>query len=344
MKKVALYIAILLSLGVHIKGQDVLFSQFQTSSTRMNPSLAGDSDYGRLIAQNRMQWPSLGNKYYTSFVAYDLNLLRHHSGWGVNAMIDHSTFTTVSMSGQYSYTIQVNNRWYAKGGLSAGIANKSISYDDLKFVSQYDNYGFQGGSSGEASLDEKITYPLMDVGGFFYDQYNWIGFTISNVNMPNISMTGDVVRLPIRYSVHGGMYLPFDERKFTKRLIDKRGNVRPVSGAYPYIQYSYQSLFHMVDAGSSFYVYPFSFGAGFRINPFYVKESGYTRNVGYYLMAGYKNERLVITYNFDVYANKNIHKTGGGHEISLIYFLNYNGRKIGVGSMPLTPTPVNMFY
>lgn len=344
MKTIKTIALILLTCSV-ANSQDAMFSHFFSSPMQMNPALAGDADYARAATQNRVQWPALDTKYYTSVVSYDLNMVRYNSGLGIEAMIDQNTFRTTSVNAYYSYSLQINREWYAKGGLSASIFNRRYTSGELKYVNQYNDYGYTGQSSGESFIDEQRLYPSLGLGAVVYNRSVWGGFSVHHLNMPNISLLENgEARMPTRVSVHGGAHITFDEHKLPKRLIDRTGNVQPVSGFYPYLSYTYQGRFHILDVGSSVYVFPILLGAGVRTNPIYVNDDDYSRNNGIYFSAGFKNERFLAMYSFDAPVNNYINRAAGAHEVSFIYQINYSGRLIGGGAIDLVPIPTNVFF
>lgn len=152
MKRISLlFFAAFLSLSTLI-GQDQHFTQFYASPLSLNPALTGAFDGKfRFSFIYRDQWRNaLDNPYVTYSAAIDLRFdmqyakRRVKDGLGigmlffsdVNGGIDFTT-NQINLSSAYHKSLSKNGEQYLSLGFQAGIAQRSVNYENLTFDDQF---------------------------------------------------------------------------------------------------------------------------------------------------------------------------------------------------------------
>lgn len=143
--------------------QDIHLSQYYASPQNLNPALTGvfDGDY-RFAANQKTQWASVTVPYKTLSGAFDTRLFGSSLkngmlGGGIilnNDKAGDSKLGMMQASGSLSYTIKADAdaRNFISLGAQGGYAQRSISYNDLRFDEQYD------GDAYDASLPNGETF------------------------------------------------------------------------------------------------------------------------------------------------------------------------------------------
>ena len=119
MRRLVLIAFVLLINGVAF-GQDPQFSQFYASPLYMGPSFAGAAGKTRLSLNYRDQWPKLPGVFVTYSFAADHYARELNSGFGLFFMNDQAgdgKINTTNVAGNYSYKIQLSDRWYFQPGI-----------------------------------------------------------------------------------------------------------------------------------------------------------------------------------------------------------------------------------
>jgi len=335
-----------MAVTLHTYCQETSFEHFYTSPVYLNPAFAGDTYGGRINIQNRLQFTNFGKPFYSSYFSYDGRLNNSANGWAADAVVDKYILFTTAFNLYFTHTARLSRTTLLKGGLSAGIHLRGLNSNNLTFVDQYNDFGLTGEPTQDLLVQEKVIYPAIGAGILVYSNLFWIGTTAKNINIPNYSLLeGDQYRLPVFYSLHGGVAIPLNQNLLVRRLINRRGGRRPISGINPAFKYTYQSGFHNLYLGSSIYIYPVMIGFSYQFSPLHnvlAPEFIPTRSGA--LMAGIKTSQYLIHYTFDYALNSEIISNKTAHEFSVIIFLdrmNFPGRRTKI---PLTPLPANLFY
>ncbi|MCB0768908.1 MAG: type IX secretion system membrane protein PorP/SprF [Flavobacteriales bacterium] len=307
-----LFLAFLLASAL-AQGQDPQLSQFHAAPQYLNPALTGNTYQDRIAMNYRIQWPSVGPGYETYAVAYDHRFAGANSGLGGMVMRDRAgsyglTFTTVAMS--YSYEARLNRRQAIRAGFRAGYTMRNVAPDGYLFADQIirDN----APTTMEENLVPAVSYLDMAAGGLFYSEQFWVGASFNHVNRPNQSLMVDgYAPLELRTSVHVGYKFPIDGQK----MLRSRTTMTLAS------HYKAQGKWDQLDIGGYIEHERLSGGIWYRGLPIAkAYKQGYSNSDAAILMVGYETEhQLRFTYSYDITISKLSIRSGGAHEISVIY-------------------------
>ncbi len=296
------------------KAQDPQFSQFYVSSSYLNPAFAGETKGGKIVLQDRLQWPSIPGAYKSFNCAYDQNLRRINGGLGF--IVTHSQagpggYQFTNFSALYSHSIRLNESWYARAGFQIGESIRDINVNQLTFSSQL----YNGGNIPNEVLQnyEKKYFLDLSSGVLIYSKKAWFGFAAHHLNKPNESLLKDQSPLPIKYSLHGGLRYTLEKVKKEERDLVFAFN------------YKTQALFDQLDLGVYYDRKPIMFGLWYRGIPVFKSyQLGYTNNDALIIMLGYSTKGFRVGYSYDLTISKLYGNTLGAHELSLVFeFVNY---------------------
>jgi type IX secretion system PorP/SprF family membrane protein len=213
-------------------GQDIHFSQFYMSPLNLNPSMTGVMNCkNRFIANYRNQWAGAlqSNAYNTYSVSYDQKTpigREDYIGLGGTLWSDvagESRFG--STQGRLSFAYSKKMAGYRKKasylsiGADAGITQRRIRGDKLRWPSQITNTGFDpSAGSGEPISDDNFIYPDISAGVLWFSVMDentnyYLGAAMHHLNQPNVSFFASAgqstVALYNRFTVHGGGQFEF---------------------------------------------------------------------------------------------------------------------------------------
>jgi type IX secretion system PorP/SprF family membrane protein len=198
------------------KGQDIHFSQFESTPTQVNPGAVGANGSYELIFGYRSQWRSLDQKFTTPVVTGILPFISKTNqvkgGIGLSALSEKSgsTFAFKNTGGALSFSYGINfKKLILLGGVSSAFYQRSFT-GDFATGSQYQaGSGYNSGlATGEEGSNLSKSYFDVGAGLYFCDLNNtsYFGFSASHLTQPNIGLSG-TDKLPMRYTVHGGYRL-----------------------------------------------------------------------------------------------------------------------------------------
>ncbi len=304
-----------------VKAQDPQFSQYYASPLYLNPAFTGATGYHRLVLNYRNQWPAaVTNSFETYTFSYDFNWDRFHSGLGIFAIQDRagtSALTFRNIGGLYSYEAQLTRKLFLRGGIHFSYTTKDVDYSRLLFNDQIYR---GGGPSFDASSYFNISYMDIATGGLLYSENAFIGFAAHHLNEPDESFLGGDSRLPMKISLHGGYKFNLPSRYAAKSILLS-------------FNYKQQANFDQFDMGVYYNHEPIVFGVWYRGIPITAfKQDDYLNNDAIAVLVGYavNDMPLNIGYSYDITVSGLFSKSGGSHEISLIYdFGKGNDRRGG---------------
>jgi len=208
-----------------MSAQDIHFSQFYMSPTNLNPALTGVMDCNvRLVANYRNQWASVlkSNAYNTYSASYDQKISVGRSDyfgvgatfWGDQAGEAQFGTLTGKLSGSYAKKMAGYRKsaHYLVVGAEAGIAQRSIEFQRLRWGNQHDgNGGFNAGlDSGESFPRDNFIFADVAAGLLWtsvFDEANslFFGGAFHHLNRANQSFTNDETDdLYSRFTLHAG--------------------------------------------------------------------------------------------------------------------------------------------
>lgn len=293
--------------------QDPQFSQFYAASQYLNPALTGNTLQDRVALNYRLQWPGVQPGFETYSFAYDHNFVGQASGLGGYVIRDKAgsnglTFTSIAIA--YSYDARITRRSGFRAGLRMGYTMRGVDPSGFLFADQIirDN----AARTIEAGMMEQVNYLDIATGGLYYTEQFWIGGSFNHINRPNQSlfMEGEA-RLPMRTSIHTGYRFPMDGLRMD------RSETRMTLASH----YKAQGKWDQLDLGGYIDHHRVSAGLWYRGLPvFKAYQPGYGNSESLILMAGFETEQqLRFVYSYDITISKLSMKSGGAHEISLVY-------------------------
>jgi len=302
-----------LGAGTVALAQDPQFSQFYAASQYLNPAFTGNTVQDRVAMNYRLQWPGVQPGFETYSFAYDHNFADQSSGIGGYVIRDKAgsnglTFTSVALA--YSYEARISRRKAFRAGLRMGYTMRGLDPSGFLFADQIirDN----APRTIETGMLEQVNYLDIATGGLYYTENFWIGASFNHINRPNQSlfMEGDA-RLPIRTSVHAGYRFALDNRRLD------RSETRMTIATH----YKAQGKWDQLDLGGYIDHNRVTAGLWYRGLPIAkAYQPGYGNSEAVILMAGFETDyQLRFVYSYDITISKLTMRSGGAHEISLIY-------------------------
>lgn len=217
------------------------FSQYYMYPLWLNPALTGaiDGNY-RVSVLHRDQWSSITNPFSTVAVSGDvatdkdinfgLNILQQSAG---DAGYKYSNGqVSVSYSG---IRLGREGDKVITFGMQAGLLGRRVDFSKAQTNDQYIN-GVYSSSNSTGEMNPKTSGLSFDAGAgvFYYDadpdkKVNvFAGFSAGHLTQPKdpFLSTGTDVKLPIRYTAHGGLniYLSDNAHLVPNVLVMTQGN------------------------------------------------------------------------------------------------------------------------
>ncbi len=293
--------------------QDPQFSQFYSSPLYMGPSFAGLSDGGRIAINYRDQWPKISGTYVTYSLSADYYFDEYKSGLGLLVMRDDAGSGLINITNlglNYSYNINLNQKWQVRPGLQAYYYMKGINYDRLNFGDQILR-GSGTGSSVEMSrllAAEPTRHFDFTTSLLAYSESMWLGITLDHLMYFSKMLAYQEDYVPFRFSLYGG-----GKYNITSRT--RKAYEESITGVFNLLL---QDKYKYLDLGAYYTKDPIVLGLYYRgVNIFPDNP-----NLGAItLLLGAKFKTMRIGYSYDFTTSRLITKTGGAHEVSLIYLI-----------------------
>lgn len=317
------FILLLMVLSYKSYAQDPQYSQYYAAPLFLNPAFAGSELATRVGVNYRSQWPGLEANFSTFSAYADGFLEEYNVGVGVlvtNDVEGAAELQSTSVSGLLSYELRVADGAYFRPGFQATYMRRDIGfYENLVFANQINPtnpFGPILPGNDLAGFGDPVNLVSLSLGGLFFTENFWLGFTGHHINQPNQSfIEAGSSHLPIKYSIHTGYRISLGNgpmrRDFTHMYRERYFT--------PTVNYKRQGPFEQLDVGGYFYVEPIVFGLWYRGLPYKPVEQQNNRDaivlmVGFNLPSG-----LNVGYSFDYTVSQLGIQSGGAHEISLSY-------------------------
>ncbi len=310
MKKYIIILFLLLILS-QTKGQDAHFSQFYSNPLYLSPSYAGSNESTRFILNYRDQWPTVPGSFVTSSFSIDHYFKNLKSGMGFIFFADQAgggKMSTINVGYLYSYKIPITKQFYLQPGLSAYYYSRQVDYSMLTFSDQFFGSQFVG-STSESLPTMKVQHADFAVSCLGYTANYWTGFTIDHLMKMSSVLSTDPRYSAMRISVFGGM--KFNIKKRTRR--------KDYDVIYTAFNFRQQADIRQLDIGGYYFKKPFMIGVWYRGIPLGNK---YASSDALIYLIGFKTKSFTISYSYDMTVGELISKTGGSHEIALVYSIN----------------------
>jgi len=303
-----------------LKAQDVELSQYWTAPLHINPAMAGISVGPRASVNYRNQWPELGDGFNGGFTTYmagvDGYIPKAHSGIGLlytGDYIANGLLSTNKVTLSYAFQIKFSKKLGLRLGIEGSFIHRRIKWNDLTFSDMINPYtGFYNNVNVPNATAEPIPQRLNTFGGdagfgllLFNDKF-YAGFSMRNAIMPKESFyTNSTAKAPFRFIVHAGANFNIKHARIYKYNIFVSPNVL----------FANQAKNIQFNAGLMGGVSLVYFGAWFRY--------AFRNPDAVIAVLGIRKGKFRLGYSYDITISKLAGKTGGSHELSLIF--NFSG-------------------
>ncbi len=320
MKKYFLII-VLIQISYFVKAQDPHFTQFFSSPLTLNPAYTGKIDGNVRFAGNfRNQWGQFSNGFKTYTASADFKIenesLAYNDNLGIGILMLNDKAGTaglktnyIGLSAAYHKALDEEGFQYISAGFQAAHVTKNVDYNKLIFENQLTNTGFDLGlSSNENNLLPTLKYWDVNVGLLYSNAPTensnfYAGVSVYHVNSPKESFLVGDIKIPQRYTLHGGGYFAIG------------GSTQfHFSGMY-----TRQANASELLAGGAF---AFNANGDWQENPTNIYLGGWNRfgdAFSPYAAIEFANVRIGYSYDFNISSKKTISNSKGGNELSLIY-------------------------
>jgi len=280
--------------------------------------LSGLTEDPRFSANYRNQYPGFNNAYRTYALSYDQFFPSIKGGLGFWLLSDDAgdgILKTTKAAGIFSYRIEINRDLFAKMGIEAGIVQSTLTWNQLIFGDQIDDYlgtMSPGGTpfpTEELAPDKnKVLYPDLGIGGIIYGKTLYSGLSVRHINRPDpdfLSVNNNLSpRIPMRWTFHAGAEWPIFDRLFNQSY---------EISISPSLILVKQGPFNQIMGGATIDGEIFSFGIHYR------NSSG--KSEALIGSVGFRSDKLKIGYSFD-YTISGFPLSGGTHEIGIVYLMD----------------------
>lgn len=293
------------------------FSQFYATNLSLNPAFTGATRYARVTAAQRLQWPNAQGSVTSSLLAYDRFFYYQKIGLGGLFQYDRlasGALNNFQVGPTASYLIYNQKKKYLRMGLGLNFVNKRYATSSLVFGDQLDpDFGKTIAQSQDpnSNLNQNKSYLDINTGILYNTQLAWVGLAVHHINKPNGNLSSDLVKTPIKYGLHAGYKIMLDDQKGLATSMRNE-----ISFA---MNLKHQGLANQLDVGSYLVLEPVTFGLWYRGIPLINSKNGYTNQDALVAMVGMDYWGFRLGYSYDVTISKLGLKTGGTHEVSLMW-------------------------
>ena len=304
---------IVLFLPLVAKAQDPQLSQFYAAPLYLNPALTGNTYQDRLIANYRKQWLGIAPGFETYCVSYDHNLSKAHSGIGGIVMRDKAgtnglAFTHAALC--YSFEARLDRKRAVRFGTRLGYTLRDFDRSGYVFADQVIREG--ASTTVENRLIDNVSYFDASGGALYFSEAFWFGVSMNHLNRPQGSLfDGGDARLPVRTSFHTGFRFATDGLKLA------RSKTHMTLAAH----FKTQGEWDQLDIGAYLDHKDITAGLWYRGLPsLKAYKPGYPNDDAIIAMVGFQtSNQFRIVYSYDITISWLTMRSGGAHELSLIY-------------------------
>lgn len=308
-------VAFLLVIHSVLLCQDLHLTQFYSNPVYLNPAFTGANVCNRAGLVYRNQWPKISNGYVSYILTADHYMPKVKSGVGLVLTNDVAGTGQLRTSGaliSYAYETNINKELAVRAGVQAGMGVKSVNMNSLLFGDQIVRSSGKNNVSTIETPAQSKYYFDSNAGALFYSSTFYVGVSVFHLNRPNESVMGNVSKLPIKYSVHGGF----------KKVLDDVGRKDKYLNTYitPVFHYRHQEKFDQLDLGFYLSKAHVNIGAWYRGIPLLkAYKPGYPNNDAFSVLFGITADKFNFGYSYDFTISKLASSTNGAHEITLSY-------------------------
>jgi type IX secretion system PorP/SprF family membrane protein len=306
-----------------MKAQDNIYSQFYFSPLQLNPALTGLKPAPRITVNYRNQWAGIPNAYSVYSASYDQFVENLNSGFGLAATGDDQgdgIYSTISLTGSYSYNVQVSNKLFARAGFQASYVRTRLDWNRLVFPDQInpitgpvDASGIPNVSQQTRPLEDAVSYADINLGTVIYSENFYAGAALYHANSPSVSFLGDRngrAIIPMRFSIHAGGEISLGRH-------NKPGKKAFIS---PNVLFSHQGGFNQLNIGS-YIGYSSVFGGAWLRYTFNNPDA-------VIFSLGFRTGSVKMGYSYDyTISGLNNRNTTGTHELAMVLDLESDKMK-----------------
>jgi len=308
-----LFVTLFLSLTVEDAwAQDPQFSQPYAAPMFLNPALCGDTYQNRIALNYRNQWSGIPGSFKAYSASFDHRFKRGNNAIGISAIRDQAGVQGLrysDVSAYFSHGVRTGTHSGLRFGLRLGYATRDHDKDKLLFWDQV----VRGGAAQtiEPFLMDKISYMDAGSGVVYYSKKFWGGFSATHLNRPAYSLMDSGERMPVRYSIHTGFEFK----------VGKTAEGSEPSTINPVVHYKWEQGWEQLDIGAYWSKNAFMLGMWYRGIPIKTTDDfDYLDHDAIILMAGIEiDDRFRVGYSYDLTVSRLVSRTGGSHEIALVY-------------------------
>ena len=225
-------LVVMMWMSVRLPAQDPQFAQYYNNPLYLNPAMAGLDQDIYFGLNYRSQWKSLDLPYEIVQLSAVHPILergsqfKHRGGVGLSIYRETAgesqNFKTMAATFTAAYNLYLKNdaSQMISVGLQAGVINKRIDFNNLRWGSQYNPFiGFDANVTPSLDLqNESKTFPVVHAGAIYYfdpgrkkfrsNLSGYVGVAVSNINQPDESVITDdntESPLPRLYKAHAGV-------------------------------------------------------------------------------------------------------------------------------------------
>jgi type IX secretion system PorP/SprF family membrane protein len=316
--RLSIFFCFLFSLSaLTLSAQDPQLSQNLANPLLNSPAFAGLQDQNKVYLTHRNQWPNQSANYQYSAAALELSLGKINSGLGflISSDKQFSSLQTTSVSLQYAYHANLNEKTLLSMGIQGSGVFRSLDYSRLTYGDQLSSFLVNGtlGSTLDptASLfSNNVNYGDLGAGLLLNHTRYWLGASVHHINRPNQSLlqNSDDLIAP-KYALQGGLSLAISEGKSIK----------------PVVYLKNQGKFAQVDLGTYVQLDPIALGLWFRGLPLNkITADSFSSRESLIGLIGIQNNRYSFGYSYDFTVSGLGVGSGGAHELSFSYVLNWD--------------------
>ncbi|HNP48430.1 MAG TPA: type IX secretion system membrane protein PorP/SprF [Bacteroidia bacterium] len=281
-----------------VLAQDPEFTQFYANPLYLNPAFAGTARCPRLALNYRNQWPALTGTFVTYTASYDQHVEALGGGVGLLVLNDkagEATLTTTTVSGIYSYQLNVTREFSVKFGLQGTYFQKKVDWDKLTFGDMIDpRYGFIY-ETQEIRPNTNKSFWDFSGGILGYSNRYYGGVAVHHMTEPEefYIKTSPGSKLPMKITAHIGAVIPI------------AGNRDGTTYISPNFLYQKQRDFQQYNIGLYVAKAPLVGGLWYRGGDAFIALVGLQQGI------------FKFGYSYDVTVSKLYNASAGSHELSL---------------------------
>lgn len=301
MKKLMLYILLLVFAATAYGQQTPLYSMYMFNEFAYNPAVAGLSKYARAQVNNRYQFVGIENAPITATITLTGKLNTLPMGWGGMIYNDsQGAFSKFGVYGAYSYHVNMSRYSKLAFGLNIGVIKYAIDLSKIQFLDE------------ETNLDESVYSSIRPDAtfGVYYDMRRYfVGISVDQLFNNRIEIYDDTL------VVDNAM------NRFKSHLNMMAGCKLNIS---PSLKFNASVVVRKV------YASPWQFEASARVT---YKETiwggiSYRTQDAYVLSLGYTyREAFTFGYAYDITYSKLKVGSRGAHEVFLSFEFKQRGKE-----------------